>query len=72
MKVTLTIVNCLDCPFHKNVPSPPTGDSFDQADEDTICTKAKNRKIAVANRFHSQMRKECVVPKWCPLAKRKK
>jgi hypothetical protein len=79
------IANCLDCPFHKRITSEYTeytGDSFDMADEDVICTKVKRKRpirgahetvsgraIVVSERWN--LRKQCVVPDWCPLPKPK-
>ncbi len=77
--VSLKIDNCLDCPHSKKVTSCYTGDSFDMADQDVVCTLApgshksqdgviKGKAITVSERWN--LRKECVVPKWCPLTKK--
>lgn len=73
----LKIENCLDCPHSKRVTSPYTGDSFDMADENVVCTKTPERKtqhnpsgfraMSVSERSLTQQRKDCKVPSWCPL-----
>lgn len=73
---SLKLTNCLDCPHHKRVTSTYTGDSFDMADEDVICTLApgthrsqngndKGRAIVVSERW--RLREQCTIPAWCPL-----
>jgi hypothetical protein len=79
--VTLKITNCLDCPHHKKVTSTYTGDSFDMADIDVVCTLAngshqsrdgitKGRAVLVSERW--RVREQCVVPTWCPLTAKKR
>jgi hypothetical protein len=79
--ITLKITNCLDCPHHKRYPS-VIFDSWDLADEDVVCTKApgnhkirggtvKGKAVSVSERYETQRREECEVPKWCPLLKKK-
>lgn len=78
--VTLKISNCLDCPHHKIVPA-VAFDSFDMVDEDVICLKSEgshksryethpHKAVTISNRPW-QTRKECSVPVWCPLKKKK-
>ena len=80
MSRILKVDNCLDCTHVKRTSSPTTGDSFDQFDEDVICTHPKARQtynrngikgnsIVVSERWG--LRKQCVIPKWCPLPKDK-
>lgn len=80
--VNLTIANCQDCPFHRNVTTQYTGDSFDMVDEDTLCVHpvsaasryaeraayvdVRGRVVTGSNRPW-QIRKESTVPAWCPL-----
>jgi hypothetical protein len=80
--VSLKITNCLDCPHHKKITSQYTGDSFDMADEDVICTLAnggphrgahetvKGRMIVGSERWN--LRKYTTVSTWCPLTRRTK
>jgi hypothetical protein len=76
MARVLTLDNCLDCPHHKVITSPYTGDSFDMGDVDVVCTLAsgshrgqhetlKGRPISVSDRYAK--RSETTIPKWCPL-----
>lgn len=68
--VTLKLTNCQDCPHHKNVQSPYTGDSFDMVDEDTICTLAQERIVTASNRPW-EVRRNSTIPDWCPLTKKR-
>ena len=78
--VNLKIDNCQDCPHYRTITSEYTGDSFDMADEDSLCTHPKTvgrrackgaheavwgRPIVVSERWLK--RTDTVVPKWCPL-----
>lgn len=68
---TLTITNCVDCPFHRVQRDPDPFDSFCSDDVKVVCTKARvARVVTVACRPYN-IREECEVPKWCPLLKRK-
>ena len=67
MTVTLKIENCVDCPFHEVQPDPDPDDWFCDDDVKVVCTKAK-KNITVACRPYST-RRECSIPRWCPLKK---
>ena len=73
--VSLKISNCQDCPHHKDIPSPPTGDSFDMVDLDTICTLLggpKGGKHITGSNRPWEVRRNCAVPDWCPLTAKPK
>jgi hypothetical protein len=80
---TLKINNCTDCPHMVCITSPYTGDSFDMADEDFICTHpdtslreqhrgahgtVTGRYILVAERWATRAMTK--VPIWCPLVQK--
>jgi hypothetical protein len=80
---TLKLINCQDCPFHANVLSPYTGDSFDDGiDRDTICVHplatpcerygagsgpSVDGRIITGSNRPWQMRENSDIPQWCPL-----
>lgn len=64
----LRILNCLDCPKHKELTAPSTGDSFDAGDTEIVCTEKGNRLISGGDRSWKH-RDYCDVPSWCPLLK---
>lgn len=79
---TLKIDNCKQCPHMKKITSTYTGDSFDMSDEDAVCTHPslrgeirgahetlKGKVIWGSERWWKPA--HTVVPKWCPLLKRK-
>jgi hypothetical protein len=68
MAKAIKITNCMDCPFHEVLPDPDPNDWFCDDDSKVICTKTKRKhnSITVACRPY-QLRKECDIPKWCPL-----
>jgi hypothetical protein len=71
--------NCLDCPAHKTVMDPSSGDSFDWHDEAVLCGHSENadgakdywgkpypnRPVITCERPGS--RKYTKRPTWCPL-----
>jgi len=63
----INITNCTQCNFHKILPDPDPDDWFCDDDVKVMCTK-ENRNITVACRPH-HVKRECNVPKWCPLTK---
>jgi hypothetical protein len=62
----IKIENCVDCPFHKELPDPDPFDSFCSDDVKIVCTKEGGKPITVACRPH-YTRKESKIPPWCPL-----
>lgn len=66
--VNFKIENCMDCPNHQVQCDPDPNDWFD--DEKVVC-KVAAKTITVACRPYNK-RKECDVPKWCPLIVDKK
>ncbi len=79
------IDNCINCPHHKRITSAYTGDSFDMADEDSICvnpaTSRRSDQRGAHETVHGRMiygserwwKKEyTAVPDWCPLLPKQK
>lgn len=64
-EVFLKIENCMDCPNHSVRPDPDPDDWFNDDDEKVVCVKA-SKEITWACRPYNK-RKECDIPKWCPL-----
>jgi hypothetical protein len=69
--VHLSITNCVDCPKHSVRPDPDPNDWFCDDDVKVVCTASQNKEITVACRPYNT-RKECTIPKWCPLRKQEK
>lgn len=82
MSRAIEIDNCMDCPHMAQITSEYTGDSFDMADEDVICTNPKapkrheirgvhdriiGRAIVVSERWLK--RSMTKIPDWCSLKK---
>lgn len=62
---TKKITNCLDCPHSEIQADPDPNDWFCDDDQKVVCKKAR-KNITIAARPY-QLRRECEVPKWCPL-----
>lgn len=76
--------NCMDCPSSQVINDRDPDDWFCDDDVAVLCTKALNEKQNISSEYISErqpirsitrscrphhVRKECDVPKWCPLIK---
>ncbi len=81
-KITLEFSNCIDCPHHSVIRDPDPYDSFCSDDVAVVCTKTKRKGRKPSSRYLADQspyklittscrpyntRKECPIPKWCPL-----
>ncbi len=67
--MTVTITNCIDCAHHKVQHDPDPLDWFNDDDVKVVCRKVKQGHSAITTACRPyNIRKECEIPKWCPLA----
>lgn len=62
----ISITNCIDCNNSAILPDPDPIDSFNMDDVKLVCSISDNKEITISCRPYN-VRRECVIPEFCPL-----